>query len=90
MHSLGSTIPYWATSSLPLMDENRWCFKMIKVYLSTTYLWKVTIDQKDMMNKLKIIYEIVFNLEKNVLCNTVLKTISFAQSCTLEVYIYEI
>jgi hypothetical protein len=39
------------------------------------------------MNKLKIIYEIVFNLKKSVLCSTMLKTISFAQSCTLEVYI---
>jgi adenosylcobinamide amidohydrolase len=89
MHSFGFIIPYWATSSLPLMDGNKWCFKIIKIHLSTTYLWKVTIDQKDMTNKLKRIYEIVFNLKKNVLCSTVLKTISFAQSCTSEVYIYD-
>jgi hypothetical protein len=44
-----STILHWATSSLPLMDGNRWCFKIIKVNLSTTYLWKVTINEKDMM-----------------------------------------
>jgi hypothetical protein len=35
-----------------------------------------------MMNKLKRIYEIIFNLKKSVLCNTMLKTISFVQSCT--------
>jgi hypothetical protein len=63
MHSLGSTIPYWATSSLPHMDGNKSSFKIIKVHFSTTYLQKVTIDQKDTMNKLKRIYEIVFNLK---------------------------
>jgi hypothetical protein len=42
-----------------------------------------------MMNKLKRIYEIVFNLKKNVICNTMLKTISFIQSYTSKVYIYD-
>jgi hypothetical protein len=41
------------------------------------------------MNNLKRIHEIVFNLKKSVLCNTMLKTISFAQSYTLKVYIYD-
>jgi hypothetical protein len=83
MYSLGFIIPYWATSSLSLMDGNRWCFKIIKyIYQEHTYE-KVTIDQKDMINKLKIIYEIVFNLKKSVLCSTMFKTISFVQSCTL-------
>ncbi len=41
------------------------------------------------MNKLKYVYEIVFNLKKNVLSNTMLKTIFFAQSCTSKVYIYD-
>jgi hypothetical protein len=87
MHSLGSTIPYWATSSLPHMDGNRWCFKIIKIHSSTRYLQKVTIDpKKDMMNN---IYKIVFNLNKSILCSNMLQTISFAQSCTLKVYIYD-
>jgi hypothetical protein len=42
------------------------------------------------MSKLKNIYEIVFNLKKSVLCSTMLKTISFTQSCiSSEVYIYD-
>jgi len=71
------------------MDGNRWCFKIIKVHLSTTYLWKATIDKKYMMNKFKNIYEIVFNLKKSVICSTMLKTICFAQSSPSEVYIYD-
>jgi hypothetical protein len=43
-----------------------------------------------MMNKLKRIYEIVFNLKKSVIHSTMLQTISFAQSCTLEVYVYDL
>ncbi len=46
-------------------------------------------NQKDVINKLKRIHEIVFNLKKSVLCSTMYKTISFTQSCTLEVYIYD-
>jgi hypothetical protein len=43
-------------------------------------------SKKDMMNN---IYKIVFNLNKSILCSNMLKTISFAQSCTLKIYIYD-
>jgi hypothetical protein len=71
MHSLGSTIPYWATSNLPFMDKKKVMFQDYK-----KYIYQI-INQKDMMNKSRRIYEIVFNLKKKVLSKTMLKTISF-------------
>ncbi len=38
-------------------------------------------------NFLFFLNEIIFDLKKSVLYSTMLKIISFAQSCTLEVYI---
>jgi hypothetical protein len=58
-------------------------------YIYQQHTYEVAIDWNDMMNKFKNIYEIVFNLKKSDICNTMLKTISFSQSCTSLVYIYD-
>jgi hypothetical protein len=47
-------LPEWATISFPFINQNRVCFKIVKVFFGTMYLWQAPTNQKEKMKLISI------------------------------------
>jgi hypothetical protein len=76
-------IPQWATISFPLIDQNRVCFKIVKMFFVTMYLWQAPTNQKKKMRLISMWCSSYVN--SNLLQCRLLKLEYFAQNCFVQV-----
>jgi hypothetical protein len=81
-----SIVLQWSIIRFPFINWNRWCFKIVKVFFVTMYLWQVQTNQRQNIRLISIWCSSYVNW--GVLHSRLLRAKYFAEKCFVEVFIY--